>query len=83
MKALVGAFNQEKALVGASSMIVKSSRNLRQPSFQALQFMSIVCVGLECDHEPFLLSVFLLSAWKKDLVGGAGRRQFIFQPWTP
>ena len=45
--------------------------------------MSIVCVGLECDHEPFLLSVFLLSAWKKDLVGGAGRRQFIFQPWTP
>ena len=42
-----------------------------------------VYVALECDHEPFLLSVFLLSAWKKDLVGGAGRRQFIFQPWTP
>ena len=33
--------------------------------------------------KPFRLSVFLLSAWKKDLVGGAGRMQFIFQPWTP
>ena len=27
MKALVGAFNQEKTLVGAFSMIVKSSQN--------------------------------------------------------
>jgi hypothetical protein len=27
--------------------------------------------------------VFLLSAWKKERAGGAGRRQFIFQPWTP
>ena len=24
-----------------------------------------------------------MSAWKKDLAGGAGRRQVIFQPWTP
>ena len=32
---------------------------------------------------PFLLKVFLLSAWKKERVGGAGRRQFIFHPWTP
>ena len=32
MKALLGAFNQRKALVGAFSEIVK----LRQPSFQAL-----------------------------------------------
>ena len=31
-----GAFNQEKALVGAFSVIVKSSRNLREPSFEAL-----------------------------------------------
>ena len=35
---LVGAFNQEKALVGALSVIVKSSRNLREPSFEALLF---------------------------------------------
>ena len=36
MKALVGAFNQEKAIVvvGAFSMIVKSS--YREPSFAAL-----------------------------------------------
>ena len=33
---LVGAFNQEKALVGAFSMIVKTLRNLRKPSFEAL-----------------------------------------------
>ena len=33
--------------------------------------------------QPFLLSVFLLSAWKNDLVGGAGLRQFIFHPSTP
>ncbi len=27
--------------------------------------------------------MFLLSAWKNERAGGAGRRQFIFQPWTP
>ena len=27
--------------------------------------------------------MFLLSAWKKDLVGGAGLRQVIFHPCTP
>ena len=36
MKALVDTFNQEKALVGVFSMIVKSSRNLREGSFEAL-----------------------------------------------
>ena len=36
MKALVGAFNQEKALVGAFSVIVKSSGTFGEPSFQAL-----------------------------------------------
>ena len=36
VKALVGAFNQEKTLVGAFSTIVISSRNLREPSFEAL-----------------------------------------------
>ena len=36
MKALVGAFNQEKALVGAFSVIVKSSETFGEPSFQAL-----------------------------------------------
>ena len=36
MKALVGAFNQEKALVGAFSVIVKSSGTFGSPSFQAL-----------------------------------------------
>ena len=36
MKALVGAFNQEKALVGAFSVIVKSSGTFGYPSFQAL-----------------------------------------------
>ena len=39
MKALVGAFNQEKALVGAFSVIVKSSRTFGQPSFEALMFI--------------------------------------------
>ena len=36
MKVLVGAFNQEKAQVGAFSMIVKSWRTSGKPSFQAL-----------------------------------------------
>ena len=36
MKALVGAFNQEKALVGAFSVIVKSSGTFGLASFQAL-----------------------------------------------
>ena len=36
MKVLVGAFNQEKARVGAFSVIVKSSWTLVEPSFQAL-----------------------------------------------
>ena len=35
VKALVGAFNQEKALVGAFSVIVKSSQNFVYPSIQA------------------------------------------------
>ena len=34
MKALVGAFNQEKALVGTFSVIVKSSRTLVSSSNQ-------------------------------------------------
>ena len=36
VKALIGAFNHKKALVGAFSMIVKTLRNLRKPSFEAL-----------------------------------------------
>ena len=36
MKAVVAAFNQEKALVGTFSVIVKSSHNLREGSFEAL-----------------------------------------------
>ena len=36
MKALVGAFNQDMALTGAFSVIVKFSGNLREPSFKAL-----------------------------------------------
>ena len=36
MEALVGTFSQEKALVGAFSVIVKSSGNLQEPSFEAL-----------------------------------------------
>ena len=36
VKVLVGTFNLEEALVGAFSVIVKSSRNLREGSFEAL-----------------------------------------------
>ena len=36
MKALEGVFNQEKAIVGAFSVIVKTSHNLREPLFEAL-----------------------------------------------
>ena len=39
MKAVLDAFNQEKALVGAFSVIVKSSWTFRYPSFQALMEM--------------------------------------------
>ena len=45
--------------------------------------MSDYVTDISEQPEPFLLSVFLLSAWKNDLVGGAGLMQFIFQPWTP
>ena len=41
VKVLVDAFNQEKALVGASSVMVKSSiDNLRKGSFEALVTMT-------------------------------------------
>ena len=36
MKALVAVLNQEKALLGVFSIIMKLSRNLREPSFEAL-----------------------------------------------
>ena len=36
IKALEQAFNQEKALIGAFSVIAKSSRAFVSPSFQAL-----------------------------------------------
>ena len=36
VKAEVAAFNQEKALVGAFSVIVKSSGTFGKPSFEAL-----------------------------------------------
>ena len=36
VKALVGSFYQEKALIGAFSVIVKSSRTFGLPSFEAL-----------------------------------------------
>ena len=36
VKALVGTFNQEKAPVGAFSVIVKSLRSFIEPLFQAL-----------------------------------------------
>ena len=32
------------------------------------------------DLAPFLRRVFLLSAWKKERVGGAGLKHVIFQP---
>ena len=41
VKMLVGAFNQEKALLGASSVIV----NLREPSFEALVAARLCTVG--------------------------------------
>ena len=40
MKALVGAFNLEKALVGAFFVIVKSSQTFVKPMFQALLAVS-------------------------------------------
>ena len=40
MKALVSGFNQEKALIGDFSVIVKSSRNLRSSSDDTL-----LCAG--------------------------------------
>ena len=36
VKAIVGAFNQEKTLVGAFSVIVKSLPKIRGPSFEVL-----------------------------------------------
>ena len=41
MKALVGSFNKEKALVGALSMIVKSSRTFISSSIGAVQEVEI------------------------------------------
>ena len=39
MKALVDTFHQEKALVGAFSVIVKSSQTFVKPKFQALMII--------------------------------------------
>ena len=43
MKAIVGAFNQEKALVGAFSVIVKTEKT--DGSFAALVLSNLVCDG--------------------------------------
>ena len=45
VKALLGTFNQEKALVGAFSVIMKSSRTFAKPSVAAV-------VGVLCVAEP-------------------------------
>ena len=47
MKAVVAAFNQEKALVGAFSVIT----NLRMELFQALVFEEQKLRPDECDHK--------------------------------
>ena len=53
MKAVVAAFNQEKALVGAFSVLT----NLRMELFQALLFT--LYVNLTMDNWAFLTRLFL------------------------
>ena len=74
MKVLVGTFNQEKALiVGAFSVTVKSSRNLRKPSFEALLWNYILIISFyHRQHDRGLLGqgdVFkrLLGSWSRTM----------------
>ena len=47
MKALVGAFNQEKALVGAFSVIV-------QPGVEPMDRFAALVLAAQCRHYPCL-----------------------------
>ena len=51
VKALVGTFNQEKALVGAFSVIVKPDCETDRSS-AALEVMEVVWTGLELCKKP-------------------------------
>ena len=52
MKAVVAAFNQEKALVGAFSVIT----NLRMEIFEALVWRDSACLGWEMGGGGFNIS---------------------------
>ena len=59
---LVGALNQEKALVGAFSVIVKSSQTFGQPSFNAI----LNTAPMQLAHVTVLTGYRMLP--RKDLV---------------
>ena len=65
MKALLGAFNQEKALIGAFYVIV-TLRYLREPSFEAL-------VDILYYDVPYLLRLLLHGLLQQLGHGGGGR----------
>ena len=86
MKVLVGAFNQEQALVGAFAVNVKSSSNRREPSFAALLWNYILIISFyHRQHDrglPGQGDVFkrLLGSWSRTLqsseVGVGVKRNF-------
>ena len=64
VKVLVGAFNQEKALVGAFSVIVKSGCPVVEPMehYTALVVAEAVCVvslctGNKVNHSPHAIAI--------------------------
>ena len=64
MKALVGAFNQDMALTGAFSVIVKFSGNLREPSFEALAEADGVTEQGEDSAVATMTAAIQLYLWK-------------------
>ena len=65
MKAVVAAFNQEKALVGAFSVIT----NLRMELFQALDY-TMICIQI---NRMFYTDPLLNLAGVRAVVAGLGR----------
>ena len=68
-KGLVGTFNQEKALVGAFSVIVKSSQEYLRTA-EKLQMTGDVC----SPHVTLCWCRLQWAGWLRWVRGGAGRR---------
>ena len=80
MKAVVAAFNQEKALVGAYSVIT----NLRMKLFEALATLLVVVTTDNVDNVSILVGYTLLGPLCASRAGASPHtRPILVQGWSP